>query len=160
MTFYDDYISPFAVELTVLFVNSYFAKSEQPDQRPAGLVFRKNSGDQFPKTPCFRLFDQFIECHAARSVAAKSARYIHGNFSDSPITIARAIGRSGSKRDNLAALLNHHNGMPVVEPRANIVHGPGARFERRHSILDSLIINRGQKRRVVESGKSRNHLDY
>src|SRR5271154_2888772 len=135
----DDHIAPYSVELTMLLVNADFAKSQRRDQGPAATILRKYARHQLPEPLCLRLFDQFTQRESSGSQAAKIAGYIHRDFRDPGVTLARAVCRSGRKRNDLSVPLHDDYGMPAVEPFENVLLRSRAGFKRRHSILDSFI---------------------
>lgn len=151
----NDHIAPFPIELAVLFVNPNFSKSKRCNQGTAGFIFWKDTRHQFPEPLGLRPLNQFLERRSACPLLSMRARYVHGNFCDSGIAIARTIRRSGSKRYDFSIPLNNHNRMPSVEPRPNILLRPGTGFKRRHSIRYSFIIDRGDHFSVREHAKSR-----
>src|SRR5206468_125189 len=95
----------------------------------------------------------------AGAMTAGVAGDIDGEFRDASIAVARSVREGGGKRDHPAGgVLDDDDRMRAVEPRAHVGDRSWSGFERRDAIVDTLVVDVADYRRIGGCRRPDAHL--
>ena len=95
------------------------------------------------------------------AAAARGAGGVDGELGDAGVAVARAVCRRRGEGDHLAVtVLNHDDRMASVEPPHHVVRGAVPRLERGHAVVDAVVVDARDRRRVGGRAAARTRLSF
>src|SRR5438876_9302890 len=157
--FDDDDVAPRAIELGVSKVGAHFTKTDSLAQAAARRVLHEHARDELPEAGLACHIDQSAHRGRAGAMTAVVAGDIDGEFRDASIAVARSVRGRGGERDHLAGgVLDDDDRMRAVEPRAHVGDRSWIGFERRDAIVDTLVVDVADYRRIGGCRRPDAHL--
>ena len=127
-------------------------------QRDAGQVVGEDARRELPESASLVLGKQRLECDAPGAFAAPRPVDVDRVIGDAGVCRARAIAARAGPRDDAPGALDDDGWIAiafVAQLRGDLIRGPRIGLERRDPILDALVIDGGDGRRVGVRGEPR-----
>ena len=139
-------------------VGADLAEAERAAEREARLVLRKDARDELPQAAARALVDQRVERDAAEAAAARHPRDVDREFAHPRVRGALAVMVRNRPGDHLAVFLGDDERQVFLEPRNDVRCRSGLGLERRAPVLDSLVVDAGDRSGVARSGGPHPHV--
>ena len=120
-------------------------------QRDARQVVGEDARRELPESASFVLGKQRLECDPPGAFAAPRAVDVDRVIGDAGVCRARAVTARAGPRDDAPGVLDDDGRVAiafVAQLRGDLIHGPRVGLERRDPILDALVIDGGNGRRI------------
>lgn len=105
----------------MFFIDAHLTEAQGTDQGTAGRVLHKDAREEFPKPSVFCFPQEPLQREATRPTSAKGAVNIDGTFGNANIAVPRPVRGRRGKGNQLAILLDDHNGMDLIKPASNFL---------------------------------------
>lgn len=139
----------------MFFVNANLAKTMFATESATGLVERKNARQQFPQPQPFRLGNESSDQRITDASTSPVPPDVHRKFANPPITFPIPVRSSTGPAYNSAIDLRNNSGITTsdgLKPGLLILRRTQPGFIGGDAVLDALIINFSNRRRIIFAG--------